>query len=451
MIILARLLSPIDFGLIGLATLSINLLNVFSETGIESALIQKQKIGKAELDTAWTIAIVRGGILFFFLYLSSGWIAVYFDNATLKPVLKVMAIVFILGGFTNIGIVFFQKELEFKNKVILDLISDVVGAGTAVLLAFWLRNVWALVLGSIFWGMAKCIGSYRLHSYRPKISWNWPVAKRLLNFGKHIFWITLVTFIVTSGDDAIIGKILGLTMLGFYTMAYNIANVPVSSLAGIIGRISFPAYSKLQKEPERLSDAFNRVYEAVLFILLPITALIIILAEDFTSIFLGDKWLPMVPVLRILCLLGLFRGLVNIFAPVQLAVNRPEIQSRNKTIELMLFLLIVYPFTKKWGLIGAGCAVTAVYFVSLIVNTLSSASLIPGFYRVLKKASWVPILATLGLILSTWSVHNWQDGVSPLTQFLLTGISGVAAFGMITLAFKKEMLYDLFKGLLEQE
>ena len=119
MIILARLLLPLDFGILGLAILSVNILNVFSETGIESALIQRQKIGKAELDTAWTIKIIRGLALFILLFMCAGWFASYFDNASLKPVLKVMAIVFLLEGCTNIGIVFFQKELEFKKKVIL--------------------------------------------------------------------------------------------------------------------------------------------------------------------------------------------------------------------------------------------------------------------------------------------------------------------------------------------
>jgi lipopolysaccharide exporter len=143
-----------------------------------------------------------------------------------------------------------------------------------ILLAFWLRNVWAPVIGSIAWGMTKCVGSYRMHLYRPKFFWDWSIAKSLLSFGKHIFWISIVTFIVTSGDDALVGKLLGLTMLGFYAMAYNIANVPVASLSGIIGKISFPAYSILQKEPVRLSEAIKKVLEVVLILLLPVAMML---------------------------------------------------------------------------------------------------------------------------------------------------------------------------------
>jgi O-antigen/teichoic acid export membrane protein len=446
LIILARLLSPIDFGIIGLAILSVNVLNVFSETGVEAALIQKDKIGRTELDIAWTLGIVRGLLLFTLLFLSAGLIASYFDNMTLKPVLRAMSATFLLGGFTNIGIIYFQKELDFKKKVILDSIADISGAVSAVFLAFYIRNVWALVAGTIVWVMVKCLASYSLHPYRPKIRWDWPVAKNLLNYGKHIFWISVVTFIVTSGDDALVGKLLGLTTLGFYTMAYNIANVPVSSLTGIIGRISFPAYSIMQKNPERLKEAFRKIFETVLIILLPFTVLIILLARDFTSIFLGDKWLPIVPVLQILCLLGLFRGLANIFSPIQLAVNRPAIQSRNKTLELILFLALLYPFTTKWGLIGAAWAVTLVYFTSAIVNALSSASLMSPFLRILLKASWTPLLATFGLMLSTWMVQSCLKTMGGLFQFMIAGISGFVVFGLIILTLRKNLLRDIWTG-----
>lgn len=448
MIILARLLSPLDFGIIGLAILSINLLNVFSETGIESALIQKDKIGRVELDTAWTLAIVRGLLLSTLLFLNAGWIASYFDNMTLKPVLRAMSATFLLAGFTNIGIVYFQKELNFKKKVILDSAADIAGAVSAVILAFYIRNVWALVAGTIIWVTVKCLASYWLHPYRPKFSWDWPVAKSLLNFGKHIFWVSVVTFIVTSGDDALVGKLMGVTVLGFYTMAYNIANIPVSSLAAIIGRISFPAYSLLQKDPERLKEAFRKIFETVLIMILPLTVLTILLARDFTSIFLGDKWLPIVPVLQILCLLGLFRGLANVFSPIQLAVNRPAIQSRNKTLELILFLTLLYPFTTKWGLVGTAWAVTLVYFTSAIANALSSASLMSPFLRIFLKASWTPLLATFGLMLSTWLVQSCLKTMGELFRFMMSGLSGFVVFGLIIFILRKNLIQDIWSGTL---
>lgn len=447
MVILARLLLPQDFGILALATLSINTLNVFSETGIESALIQRKKVGDLELNTVWTMAVARGVILFVLLFLGAGWIASYFEQPTLKPVLKMMAIVFLLGGYTNIGIVFFQKELEFKKKVILELAADVAGCVSAILLAFWLRNVWALVLGTIVWGVVKCVGSYVLHSYRPRIHWDWPVARDLLNFGKHIFWITLMTFIITNGDDALVGKALGIAMLGFYTMAYNIANFPVSSVAVIAGRISFPAYSMLQKEPERLKEAFGRVFEAVMIILLPLTGLIFLLARDFTMVCLGNKWLPMVPALRILSLFGILRGLSNLFAALHLAIARPDIQSRNKTIELLAFLALIYPLTVRWGLTGVCWAVTMVYGLSALINAIDTSRLLRPLWMVMARALAFPAALLGVLLVSVGGMMNLIPPAMVAWRFVSAALLAMAIYGGALALFKRQLLRDLINAL----
>jgi O-antigen/teichoic acid export membrane protein len=443
-IILARLLSPIDFGIIGLAILSVNVLNVFSETGVEAALIQRDKIARAELDTAWTLAIVRGLLLFTLLFLNAGFIASYFDNMTLKPVLRAMSATFLLGGFTNIGIVYFQKELNFKKKVILDTTADVAGAVSAVILALYIRNIWALVAGAITWVTVKCLASYWLHPYRPRISWDWPMAKSLLNFGKHIFWISVVTFIVTCGDDALVGKLLGLTLLGFYTMAYNIANIPVSSLAGVTGKISFPAYSLMEKEPDRLRAAFVQVFEAVVIILLPLTGLIILLARDFTLVCLGEKWLPMVPALKVLCLLGLFRSISNLFAPVQLAMNKPNIQSRIKTIELLTFVILVYPLTVRWGLIGASWGVTSIYAISAFANTIYTSRLLSPLGMNLVKPLLFPFTILVILIFNFSIANNFISSEIMHFRFFFMILLSLIIYGSALILFKKQFLLDIF-------
>ena len=444
LIILARLLSPIDFGIVGLATLSVNVLNVFSETGVEAALIQKDKIARAELDTAWTLAIARGLVLFTFLFLNAGWIASYFDNITLKPVLRAMSVTFLLAGFTNIGVIYFQKELNFKKKVILDSTADIAGAVSAVILALYIRNVWALVAGAITWVTVKCLASYWLHPYRPRIRWDWPMAKSLLNFGKHIFWISVVTFIVTCGDDALVGKLMGVTLLGFYTMAYSIANIPVSSLAGIIGKISFPAYSLLEKEPERLKAAFLQVFETVVIILLPVTGLIMLLAQDFTLTCLGQKWLPMVPALRVLCLLGLFRGISNLFAPVQLAMNKPNIQSRIKTIELLVFIILVYPLAVRWGLIGICWGVTLIYTISALVNMIYTSRLLSLLGINLAKTLIFPFIILIILTFNISIAMNFMSSEIMHFRFFFMILLSLIIYGSALIFFKKQFLLHIF-------
>jgi O-antigen/teichoic acid export membrane protein len=172
----------------------------------------------------------------------------------------------LLGGVSNIGVVFFQKDLELKWKAILEMIADITGTMTAILLAFWLKNVWALVIGGISWGMVKCIGSYLVHSYRPSLNWDWHITLNLLNFGKHIFWISLMAFIITNLDDALVGKLLGFEMLGFYVMAFSISSIPVYSLSAVLAQVFFPAYAKIKNDSKRIEEAFGHTFEVVALI-----------------------------------------------------------------------------------------------------------------------------------------------------------------------------------------
>jgi O-antigen/teichoic acid export membrane protein len=154
----------------------------------------------------------------------------------------------------------------------------------------------------------------------------------------------------------------------------------------------------------------------------------------------------MVPALKVLALLGFFRSLSNVFAPIQLAVNRPEIQSRNKMIELILFLSLIYPFTVNWGLVGAGWAVTLVYIVSAIINALSTASIVPRFFSILLKASWIPLLATIGLLICSWITHSSLGAIGGLLQFILSGLSGLVVYGVIVFISRKNLLRNLLMG-----
>jgi PST family polysaccharide transporter len=189
----------------------------------------------------------------------------------------------------------------------------------------------------------------------------------------------------------------------------------------------------MQDDRERVREAFQKIFESALMILLPLTALIMMLAEDFIAVFLGDRWQPMGGVLKVLCLLGLFRGLSNVIAPVHLAVNRPEIQSRNKTVELMVFALLIYPFTTRWGLVGAGWAVSAAYLVGLTLNVEALSRLLKDVPQIIYTALRCPLVATAGMVLSALLTASVSIGWGPLPRFFLSGFAAIAVFLFIAM------------------
>jgi len=208
LIILARLLTPDDFGLLGISLLALSILGTFSGTGFGAALIQKKERTDEYLDTAWTVQIIRGIVLFAILFTVSPLVAIFFNTPEAASIIKVLAFTQLLGGFNNIGIVYFRKELEFHKQFIYSFVSSVVAMLVAISLAFILRNVWALVFGLLAGNVTALILSYIICSYRPKIEFNLAKIKELFGFGKWILGSSILIFLGTHGDDVFVGKLL---------------------------------------------------------------------------------------------------------------------------------------------------------------------------------------------------------------------------------------------------
>ena len=183
-IILARLLLPSDFGLMGLAMLSIGAIEVFTTTGIIQALIQRKECDEEVLNTGWVISILRGFLLFLILFFGAPYIARFFDNSLLTSILRIISITFLFSGFSNIGLILLPRELDFKRKTYFNLATSLLTTIVIITLAFILRTVWALVIGLVIGSVIGLIASYFIHPFRPKIRFNLQISKELLGFGK---------------------------------------------------------------------------------------------------------------------------------------------------------------------------------------------------------------------------------------------------------------------------
>ena len=218
-IILARLLAPHDFGLLGIAMLAIATLETFSQTGFQAALIQKKENVESYLDTAWTVSAIRGIVLFLILFLSAPVIAKFFNSPQATLIIRVIAVSTLLSGFRNIGILFFQKELEFNKQFIYELSAILVDITVAISLAIILRNVWALVWGGLAANFVRLFMSYMLHPYHRRIRFEKEKFQDLFGFGRWVLGSSILVFLITQGDDIFLGKTLGITALGLYQMA----------------------------------------------------------------------------------------------------------------------------------------------------------------------------------------------------------------------------------------
>jgi O-antigen/teichoic acid export membrane protein len=414
MIVLARLLVPKDFGLFGIALLTISAVEIFSRTGFQTALIQKKEDTESYLNTAWTVSALRSVVLFFLLFLSAPLIGKLFNSPQASSVIKVIAITTLLSGFSNIGIIFFQKELEFNKQFIYEISGALVELTVAITLAFILQNVWALVWGLLASSFIRFLLSYALHPSRPHFELNKEKFKDLFTFGKWILGSGILAFLVTQGDDIFVGKMLGVTALGLYQMAFTLSSLPATEITHVISQVTFPTYSKLQDDIPRLREAYLKVLQLTAFLTFPIAGGIFLFAPDFVIIFMGDKWIPIVPALKILVFAGLFRSLLATTGPILHAIGKPKVDTTWQMIRLLILFLSIYPLTLRWGISGTSTAVLLSISVATLGFIIKTISFIKIDIIRLSKILYLPFVNTIiiSLIILFYlknnSIVNWS-------------------------------------------
>jgi O-antigen/teichoic acid export membrane protein len=400
MLVLARLLSPYDFGLMGIAILAITALETLSETGFQAALVQKKGDIAPYLDSAWTVAAFRGLILALILFLSSPWIALFFREQNAVLILRVIAICAVLKGFSNIGIVNFQRDLEFHKQATYEFSGTLAGFVIAVVCGLIFHNVWALVFGLIAKNAIGLFISYFLSSYRPRLDFNIVCDKELFNFGKWITLVTIVVFLSHNGDNAFVGRILGVVALGFYQLAYVISNFPATEISDVISQVSFPSYSKIGHDTEKLRAGYLRVVKLTTFLTAPIALGMLSVAFPLVAVLLGEKWIPMIFAMQILCVWGLERSIIATTPPLFKAAGAPQFHTFVDSVRLAALVLFIYPLTAYAGIAGTAVSVllAALFADSLgyiLVTRIIRCSLFDLF-----KTVFLPLFASVTMAFS---------------------------------------------------
>ena len=442
LVILARILAPHDFGLMGIALLTMATLETFSQTGFQQALIQKKEDIKSYLDSAWTVLILRGFILFAILYLIAPYAATLFDSPESKSIIQVIGFSILLQAFINIGVVYFKKELEFNKQFIYELSGTLTDLIVAVSAALILKSVWALVFGLLAGSFARFIVSYFIHPYRPHFSSDLGKAKELFGFGKWVLGSSILIFLITQGDDIFVGKLLGVAALGFYQMAYRISNIPATEITHVISQVTFPAYSKLQDNIPKLREAYLKVLQVTAFLSFPIAGLIFVLGHDFTRIFLGEKWMPMVPALQILSFYGLFRSFGALSGNAITAIGKVFILPRIPIIQLIFIAILIYPMAVKFELIGVSATVT----LSVILAVLYSLK-IGNKYLSIKSTVLLrlllPSIISATLMVITVGIANYLLYTS-FFLLIIEGVGGILIYILLLATITKQNLFIIF-------
>lgn len=385
-IVLARLLMPEAFGVMAICSMVIRGMEIFTETGFGAALIHRQQRFEDARDTAFTLWVLRGTVLSLVAFLVAPWIAEFYNEEVLASVISVVGICFFLSGLTNVNTIALQKELDFKRLTQFEQMGAVLTTVIAIGLAYVLRNVWALVYAQLA-GTVISVGlSYLLVPGRPRLRFDPVIAKELFSYGKFMTGLAIVVFAANQMDNAIIGKLLGMEALGYYSVAYTLANVLSTDLSKMVARVFFPLFSKLQADPGQLRREYARGIGLIAAIVVPISVVTMVLAEEIIAVLYGAKWAAAVAPLQILAAFGCFHALWMLNGYLCNAIGKPQVDFYMNGLRFVMVLGLLYPLTRAYGLWGASLAVAipmagqclaGIYLARLVIGAPVSVTFRP--------------------------------------------------------------------------
>lgn len=452
LVVLANLLDPADFGLMGIGLLVLSILRKFSEIGINKALVQREEENVDHyLDTAWTMQIVRGVVIGAIMFVLAPFGAEFFNEPRTVDVIRVLSLAPVVRGFRNPGIVYLQKNLDFDKRFVYVMSGAVSNVSVAIGFALVFGNVWALVFGLLADRGVKLVTSYLLHDYRPGLGFRRTAAGEVLDFGKWIVASSLLQFATLQGDDVFVGWFLGAGALGLYQMAYRFSNAPTTEITQVISSVAFPAYSKIQGDEQKLREGFFTTLQLTALISLPLTVGIIVVAPLFVRTFLGSEWVPMILAMQILTVHGGLRSLAASFGPLFEAIGRPDYNTKVSVASLVLLAILIYPLTDQFGIMGTAAAVVGVSVLFPLPVYLVLRSVNGSAWRFV----WIVGFPALGSLIMGVCVHvlsRQLDLGIPELEFAILVVVGVIVYTVVMLVGDRQFEYgieDLFRSMVE--
>ena len=324
--ILGRVLTPDDFGVLAMATIIVGFLSIVAETGAHILVIRDQEPTDELYDTAWTVSILQGVVIGLLIIAAAPLAARYFGDDRVVPVLQVLALTSVLRGFVNIGVTIARKELDFAFDFRFGLCRRLAQFAVTIPAAFLLRDYWALVIGTTVGEAIAVVASFVLHRYRPRFSLG--QLRKFLTFSVHVIGIQLARYTTSRIDAFVIGGITDSARLGQYNLASEVVQIFTSEIIAPVGRALVPVYSKVLGEEGHFNQAFVSSVGAITAMVVPVGVGLSVVTSDFVLVVLGDQWDEAVIFMRWLAIYGVILGLHRAFTQAFLVSRKEKVALR---------------------------------------------------------------------------------------------------------------------------
>ena len=441
-IALSRLLSPEDFGLVALATIFTEFVEIFLDQGFSAAVIQRSKLDLEHLDTAFWISIVMGGLLTAMNIGASGFVAQFFHEPRLALILSILSLSYIINALSTTQLAILQRNMAFKALARRSLAASIIGGVVGIGMALAGFGVWSLVGQDLAQGAAAAVILWRSSDWRPGFRVTVKHYKELFSFGVNVVGNNLLNVSIKHADDFLIGYYLGPTMLGFYTVGYRLLIIIIRLVTEVSNTVAFPAFARLQQEGERMRRAFYKVTQYTSLLSFPIFIGLATLAPQIVPAVFGQKWAPSIPVMQVLSMIGILQSVLFFNGSVLRASGKPNwelgIMTLNAVLSVLGFMIAV-----RWGIVAVAVSFVITGYLLAPVSYLAVRRMIHIELKPYLSQYVVPLAAALSMVAVILGLQYLLRG-QPVNKYLELGIyliAGAATYlGVIALLARK--LYD---------
>jgi len=442
-IILARLLEPRDFGIMGIASIVIFYSNTASDLGFGDAIVRIKKITNEHIDSFFALNLSISMALAIAVILSANALASYFRIPELTNVLRVLSAIFIITSFYNIPKALLRRKLAYKTISQIDILRRIAGFSCTLPLAFLGFRYWALILGTLSANTMATLAILYKSDWRPRFKFYPKAIKEIAGFASWRFISIQASMLCTYIDKLIVGKVLGATPLGFYEKSFGIAFMPVQQIAQRISFVMFSAFSRIDSKSVDMLHYFRRTITLISVLCFPLLIGLYLVADHFVIVMLGEKWAPMIPSLKILIIGFIFASLASPFETINFSSGNYKLQVKIRLIMLAI-LAVALIYLARFGLSYAAVVVTISNLFFLCTSAFLARSIVnfslPNIFKVL-------LPSILGISLMSITIIFMKFFCRDLTflNLIILVFSGIIVYSAFILFAKFNNIYFLQK------
>jgi PST family polysaccharide transporter len=431
--VLARLLSPDEFGLVGFATVAVAYLAVLQDLGLGAALIQRRDDLDDAADTVFTLNLVVGVLLAVTMALLAPSVASFFDEPAVAPLVRALSVTFVLNALATTHSALLERGLAFSRKLVPDVGSAIVKGAIGIGCAFGGLGAWSLVWGQIAGSVAVVVLSWAVMPWRPRIRVRRSIVGSLTRFGGAVLVADLVHAAAANLDYVVVGKVLGGTALGIYVLAYRLPELLLLGVVRVLNRAVFPAFASVQDRAETLRRGFLATVRYVPLVVVPVAIGLVLAADPIVRALLGEQWLDAIPVMRIIALSALVSSLMVSDGDVYKATGRPDVLARFAFLKLVL-LVPALLVAAQHGLVWVAGAHLATTILVKVARARAAARMIGVGWRDLGSAMSPVVMPAVALVVVASTALALTGDMSSMVQLLVVSGTGASAYGAVLVA-----------------